>query len=148
MDDFFAEFDSRRDNRRIKLRCVNVDMKFWRIDWLQRCAWESYCSLSICLNLFLVYMSVEFTLQSQHETFSDLGIQPRSVFNDWENESRRRPWGLVSSIVDKCELEEHWGNQTFTAKWTFARKYKAGTKGRIRHSAQPEWISWTVYVWM
>jgi len=32
-----------------------------------------------------------FALQSQHEIFSDFRIQLRSDFNDWENESRRRP---------------------------------------------------------
>jgi len=55
-------------------------------------------------------LSVEFALQAQHETFPDFEIQSRSNFNDSENESRRRPWSLVSFIVDKCELEEHQGN--------------------------------------
>ena len=54
--------------------------------------------------------NVEFALQSQHEPFSDFGIQPRKDFNDWENESRRRLQGFVSLIVDSCDVDEHWGN--------------------------------------
>jgi len=38
--------------------------------------------------------SVEFALKSQHETFPGFEIPSRSNFNDSENESRRRPWGL------------------------------------------------------
>jgi len=26
--------------------------------------------------------------------------------------------------------------------------HRVGTKGRLRHSAQPKWILWTVYMWM
>jgi len=32
----------------------------------------------------------EFALPSQHETFSDSGIQSKSDFDDWKNESRTR----------------------------------------------------------
>jgi len=46
LDDFVDEFDSRHDNRRIKLHDINSNVD---------CAgsvWELCCSLSICLNLF------------------------------------------------------------------------------------------------
>jgi len=92
--------------------------------------------------------NAELELQSQHETFFDFRIQTRSDFNDWENELRRRPWGLVSFIVAKCELQDHRGHQNFTKKWTFTKVHRVGTKWRIRHSAQQEWIFWTVYIWM
>jgi len=46
LDDFVDEFDSRHDNRRIKLYWVDNDIK------LQGSVWELCCSLSICLNLF------------------------------------------------------------------------------------------------
>jgi len=52
----------------------------------------------------------------------------------------------VPFIEDKCELEEHRRNYNFTEKWTFTRKYEARIKGRIRHSARPEWILCTVYI--
>ena len=37
-------------------------------------------------------------------------LSSRCGLNDWEKESRKRPWSLESFIVDKCELGEHWWN--------------------------------------
>jgi len=100
---------------------MNMICKFFQVFFSARNIWppgpraeirEGIASESLqkIRRKFYEVAGVEFALQSQHETFPDFGIQPRNDFNDWEKESTRRTWSLVSFIVDKCELEEHRGN--------------------------------------
>ena len=53
LDDFVDEFDSRHDNRRIKLHWVDIDIKFWRSLCMDLC--ENY--VAHCLFVWIFFGS-------------------------------------------------------------------------------------------
>jgi len=64
--------------------------------------------------LFNTYISdlptVEFALQSQHEAFSDSGMQLISNINDLKNKLRKRPRRLSFVSMHGSDWEEYWEN--------------------------------------